>query len=265
MSRTANLAPLSWARLFLVVLLLAVLILRLAFGRAPDGSLLRVQDARVLIVALDASYPPFETTDGMGKFSGFDVDVAREIAARLGVDVQFANIAFDSLYDALAGRRADVVISGLRYEAERTRDVIYTPSYFDAGQTLIVRAADAAQKPADLAGQTVAVERASEADVAAHKLAARVAGLRVHGYETSEAALRALNDGAEDALATDHVSALAMVKGQAGLRLLLPPFAPDPLVIAGHAEDRTLMTEINRIVKVMHDDGALARLVAQSF
>lgn len=259
-----RLSPFLIPRLILAVLLLLLLIVRVGGSLAPDTSLQRVQQAGVLVVALDASYPPFETTDGLGDFSGFDVELSRAIAKRLGVGVRFANISFDSLYDALAAGKADVIISGMRYEAERTRDVIYSASYFDAGQTLIVRAGDGIGRAADLAGRSVGVETASEADVEAQKLARKTAGMAVKQYETPEAALAALLSGALAAVATDRVTALTLVKGQAGLRLL-PPFAADPLLIAGDIQDRRLMNEIGRILKQLQDDGTLARLADESF
>jgi len=252
-------------RWLLVFALLIVLALRLGLGGEQDTSLRRVQQAGVLVVALDASYPPFETTDGRGNFGGFDVALGREIARRLGVQAQFANISFDNLYDALAGGKADVVISGLRYEAERTRDVIYTTPYFDAGQVFIVRSGDSAGKPADLAGRRVAVETASETEVELQKLRAKLTGLQIRGYETREDGLTALRRNEVDALATDRVSALSMIKNQTDVRLILPPFAPDLLVAAGNIRDRTLMNEINRILRALRDEGIIARLEAQSF
>lgn len=264
MNRLLQRAPPHYPRL-LAALLLALFILRIALGGEEDASLQRVQQAGVLIVAFDASYPPFETTDGQGNFSGFDAGLAQEIARRLGVQAQFANISFDSLYDALTGRKADVVISGLRYEAERTRDVFYTISYFDAGQALVVRAASPISKTADLAGRRVAVELASEGEIEAQKLAAKTAGMQLQEYANPADELVALRDGAVDALVTDHVTALEMIKNQADLRLLAPPFAPDPLVVAGHIEDRTLMSEVNRIIKALRDDGTLERLAQQWF
>jgi ABC-type amino acid transport substrate-binding protein len=250
-------------RAIVVALLLLVLAVRLAGHARPDGSLQRVQQAGVLVVALDASYPPFETTDGQGNFGGFDADLARAIASGLGVKVQFADISFDSLYDALAAHKADVVISGLRYEAERTRDVMYTAPYFDAGQVIVVRASDAFAKPADLAGRRVGVETASEGDVEARKLAAKVAGMQLVSYDSPDEAMAALQSRAVDGAVTDYVTALELTKSQDGLRIMLPPFAPDPLVIAGRAGDRTLMAEIGRILKGLQADGTLSRLTDQ--
>lgn len=257
-------APPHYPRL-LAALLLALFILRIALGGEEDASLQRVQQAGVLVVAFDASYPPFETTDGQGNYSGFDAGLAREIASRLGVQVQFANISFDSLYDTLTGRKADVVVSGLRYEAERTRDVFYTISYFDAGQALVVCSASTLTKPADMAGRRVAVELASEGEVEAKKLAAKTVGMQLQQCSTPEDELVALRRGAVDALVTDHVTALEMIEDQADLRLLAPPFAPDPLVVAGHVDDRTLMSEVNRIIKALRDDGTLGWLAQQWF
>jgi polar amino acid transport system substrate-binding protein len=246
-------------------MLLVILIARLVIANQPDASLRRVQEAGVLVVAFDASYPPFETTDGQGNFGGFDADLGREIARRLGVEVRFANIAFDNLYDAQFNRLCDVIISGLRYEAERTRDVIYSVPYFDAGPVFVVRAGDPASKSSDMAGRRVGVETASEADVELRKLATRVSGMQIRGYETREDAVAAVRQGAADAAATDYVSALALIKGQPDLRVILPPFAADPLVIAGHSADRTLLNEINRLLRAMREDGTLAHLAQSAF
>ena len=73
-----------------------------------------------------------------GNFGGFDIDVAHAIAAELGVQARFDNLSYDTLYDALAVRRVDVLISMIVAEKERTMDVSYSPAYYDAGQVLVV-------------------------------------------------------------------------------------------------------------------------------
>lgn len=249
-------------------ILAAVLILLTVFlfSRAgQDQSLNRVRQAGVLVIALDASYPPFETTDGRGNYGGFDVDLGRLIAARLGVQAAFKNIAFDSLYDALFSRQADLLISGLHYEAERTRDVIYTVPYLDAGQVFIIRKEDSAAGNADMAGRRVAVETASEGDIAARKATDKFKGMTVQGYTSPEEMVQALVAGQADAAVSDYVSAMAALRQQPGLRLLLPPFSGDPLVAAGDARDSALMRQVSRIVKAARDDGTLSRLAEQWF
>lgn len=254
----------AWRRWLLVAALFGVLLVRIVLSNQPDGSLQRVQQADVLVVAFDASYPPFETTDGQGSFGGFDAEMARLLAARLGVQVRFANVSFDSLYDALFSRQCDLAISALRYEAERTRDVIYSTPYFDAGQVIVIPAGSSIAKAGDLAGRRVGVEHASEGDVELEKLAAKLGGVDRRPFAAREEALAALRAGEVEAAVTDHVSALEMRREVPSLRLVLPPFAPDPLVIAGHHQDRTLMREIERILRALRDEGEIERLVAQT-
>jgi polar amino acid transport system substrate-binding protein len=261
--------PLAKRRVLLGAAFVMILAAAAAFvllGRqGQDGSLERVQQSGRLVIALEASYPPFETTDGQGNYGGFDVELGREIARRLGVEPQFANIAFDSLYDALYSRKADVIISGLRYEAERTRDVLYSPPYLDAGQVVLVRSGDPITRAQGLAGRTVGVESASEGEVEASKLQRKTPGMRLRPFETPQLAAAALAAGDVDGVVTDYVTAAGIVKSAPGLHLLLPPFAADPLVIAGNIQDRRLMSEISRILSNLRAEGWLDQLAKSSF
>ncbi len=96
-------------------------------------------------VCTDPSWPPFEFIDERtGEIKGLDVDLASALAARLrpegpAIRAQIVPVGFDSLYDALLAGRCDAVLSALPYEAERTEDVAYAISYFNAGLVIVVR------------------------------------------------------------------------------------------------------------------------------
>ena len=126
----------------IILALGAVTLGQLTRGRGDDGTLEHVQATGELRVGLDASFPPFESLDANGNIVGFDPDLARAIAGKLGAEPVFVNIGFDGLYDALLADRVDVIISGLPYDPRRTQDVIYSQPYFNAGQVLVVRADD---------------------------------------------------------------------------------------------------------------------------
>ena len=98
------------------------------------SGLAEIRQRGVLRVGLDASFPPFESLDEDGQVVGLDADIARAIADDLGVEVQFVNIGFDGLYDALLIKRVDVLLSGLPVDPYRTGDVAYSANYFNAGQ-----------------------------------------------------------------------------------------------------------------------------------
>ncbi len=152
------------------VLLITVAMLVTACAR-PEGSLSQVQARGVLRVGLDASFPPFESVTADGELQGLDVDLARLLAADLGLEPGFRNIAFDGLYDALSAGEVDIVISALPYDPLRTRDVAYGPAYFQDG--LVVIEGKAYIKPeTDTGSQVIAVEMGSEASLLARDLAA---------------------------------------------------------------------------------------------
>lgn len=134
-----------------------------------QSGLNEIQSRGVLRVGMDASFPPFELVTADGDIIGVDADIARAIAADLDVRVEFANIGFDGLYDALTVGRVDMVISGLPIDPFRTRDIAYSENYFNAGQMLATTRTDV-QTVADVSGKTVSVEWGSMADLAARKL-----------------------------------------------------------------------------------------------
>jgi ABC-type amino acid transport substrate-binding protein len=132
-----------------------------ACGRA-DTSLADVTRRGYLVVGMDASFPPFETVAADGSLEGLDVDLARLVAAQMGLAVQFRNVSFDGLYDALAAGQVDAIISAMPYDGLRTQDVRYTPAYFDDGLVPIGPPGEA-PLAADALRGTVAVEMGSEA------------------------------------------------------------------------------------------------------
>ncbi len=90
-------------------------------------------------VGLDPSFPPFEDLDENGAPVGFDVDLAHALAAQWGLEAEIVPIGFDSLVDALRAGRIDSVVSALPYDPRATRDVTFSPPYFEAGVMLAVR------------------------------------------------------------------------------------------------------------------------------
>ncbi len=242
-------------------LLLATCTLLLASCASADR-LDRILKAGVLRVGMDASYPPFEYVDGEGNLVGLDVDLGRELAARLGVQARFvANLSYDGLYDALTVDVVDVVISALYVDPTRMADFAYSRSYFNAGQVLVVRAgtADIAAM-GDLAGRTLAVEWGSEGDVVARQWARRLAGLTVLPCPTAEEALARVASGEADAALADHLSALAGMGQGLPLQIVGDPVTDELYAIAVRREDGALLRAVNGVLTAMEEDGSLPRL-----
>lgn len=93
-----------------------------------------------IVVAAEIGYPPFENyaSDGVTPV-GLDVDLADEIAALMGVKVEFVNTAFDGILDGLTIDKYDMVISAVTINAERSEQVDFSTPYIDNYQAIVVK------------------------------------------------------------------------------------------------------------------------------
>ncbi|MEY2969509.1 MAG: hypothetical protein RIQ64_2136 [Actinomycetota bacterium] len=116
-----------------------------------------------LTVCTDAPYPPFEFQDETtNEWTGFDMDVVREIAAGIGEGLELAVTVqpFDGIWLAPKAGTCDMVASAMTITEERQANALFTDGYFDADQSLLVRAEDedTLNSLEALAGKTIAVQ-----------------------------------------------------------------------------------------------------------
>ncbi|MBV9120006.1 MAG: transporter substrate-binding domain-containing protein [Chloroflexi bacterium] len=95
----------------------------------PDLSLLQVQQAGMLRVAVDASFPPFEAVGQSGQIEGTDVDLANRLATTLGVRLELVNVSSDGLKDAIVSGKADAIVSSFQAIPEWRKELMYSPPY----------------------------------------------------------------------------------------------------------------------------------------
>lgn len=121
----------------------------------PPGSV----KPRKLIVAMDATYPPFEVVDEKGEFSGVSVDLGRELGKHLGREVEFRNINFDGLIAALKSGSVDCIISSMTANDERRKSIDFSDPYVKTGLAILASAKSPVQSLEDLKapGRRVAV------------------------------------------------------------------------------------------------------------
>jgi polar amino acid transport system substrate-binding protein len=112
-----------------------------------------------LVVCIDIPYPPQEFFDEQGNPTGSDVDIAAEIANRLGLEMQVENSVFDTIILALTGGKCDMILSAQNITDERLGSVDMLP-YFQAGQAFVVAKGnpEGISEPMDLCGQKIAAE-----------------------------------------------------------------------------------------------------------
>lgn len=263
-------------RLFAIAGVVAILLLAGAASAAfshfyhppavVDKHLDSIRQRGVLIVGTDASYPPFAYVDG-GQYKGFDVEMARRLAERLGVKVEFVNISYDGLYDALKTDRVDIVVSAMSPIPELMKDFAYSAPYLDAGQVLVVRSGETEIRTvSDLAGRTTGVELGSLADTEARQLATTINGMKLQSvYQLPGDALQALSMGRIDAVITDRVSAMAFTRLHQDVKILSTPVTSEPYVVVMKADAPKLLGEVNSAISAFGAEGVLAQLEKEYF
>ena len=108
---------------------------------AGDGDLLdKIQQAGVMIVGTEGTYSPNSYHDENGDLVGFDVDVARGVAEHLGVEIQFVEAEWDSLFASMDSGRIDLVVNEVEASEERRQKYDFSEPYTYVHGALLVGA-----------------------------------------------------------------------------------------------------------------------------
>jgi len=247
----------------IVVARLALALLLLCACSGPRAHpLKRIQSSGTLRVALDPSFPPFEFVDGEGQVAGLDVELAQAIAARLGVEAHFVTTGYDALYDALTVGRADVIISALYPDPARMQTFTFSPSYFNAGEVLVVREDSPIAGVTDLAGKQVALVFGTEAHMVALRWEKTMPTppILLTG-DTPETITSVLAADIVDAIILDNVTAQIASANTPGLRVLPARITDEPYTIAARKEDAKIVEVIGVILEEMQASGELDALI----
>lgn len=112
-----------------------------------------------LVAATSPDFPPFESLDKAGNVIGWDIDVAKALAEKLGVELEIQKMEFDAVLSSVAAGKVHIGMAGISNTAKRDESVDFSLNVFDSSQMIIVRADNTSiNGPMDLAGKTVAVQ-----------------------------------------------------------------------------------------------------------
>jgi ABC-type amino acid transport substrate-binding protein len=229
-------------------------------GRAPaaDSVAADVAKSGTLIVAVDGDYPPQSSIDPETKEpKGFDVDVARELATRLGLKIEFVNPNWDAIAAGLKTGRFHAAFSSIPITAAAKPAETFTAPY--AYLTAIpVSPAKGAKitSAADLKGMTVAAPALS----AYAAFLQGLGGVQVKVYPTDVGAIPDLREGIVDALLTSETDAAAIVVTEKTMRAGDTPIFYQPLGGALRKGETDLTTIFDKTLGEMRDDGTLSKI-----
>ena len=233
----------------------------------PDGEL---YTAGTLTIGSDVSYPPQEYfPEGSQTATGFDVDLGKALADKMGLKFAVVNQVFAGIIPGLSGKKFDVIISAMTINADRQKVVDFIP-YFNAGESFVVaqNATKLPTKLADLCGLTVAVEAATaELDEAngLNKSGAICASnhIKLQTFQIDTDALAQLKKGAVDVHFTDSPVAGYEISHQSGLKISGGVIEVAPEGIAVRKGDAAIEDPLKAAFTALEDDGTYDRLLTK--
>ena len=261
----------------LLLLLAATLLPGCAEDSASQGDLLdRVLAAGKIVVSADANYPPQSFLDGQGELDGFDVDVAREVARRLGVRAEFVTPDWELIAAGSWCGRWDLSIGSMCPTEARAEVLWFTRPYYCTPASFAIHKDNQTLKtPADLVGKQVGAGVASTYEVylrgeltllGAELLYEPPRNVVVKTYSTDSEAVEdlALGDGVRlDAVMTAQPTLKNAMDSGRAIRFLGGAAYCEPLAFAldkCRGSSAKMLARLNEIIAQMHKDGTLREL-----
>ena len=242
---------------------------------AAGDMLASICESGTLRVATDPQYPPASSLDETtGEWEGFDVATAEELAARLGVEVEWATPGWDVITAGRWNDRWDVSVGSMTITPERAEVLDFTEPYYYTPAQLAVHADNTdITAPADLTGKNVGVGIATTyesylegtLEIPDYPIDFQVTGAEIVTYKTDRLAIDDLALGDCERLCAAF-SAVPILQGaiDAGkeIKLMGEPIYNEPLAVAvdksAPLDDASLVAALDELIAEMHEDGTLS-------
>ena len=239
-------------------------------GEALD----RIMSTQTLKIATDAEWPPQSFINDDNEMDGFDVDIAKEIASRLGVEAEFVTPAWDVITSGGWAGRWDISVGSMTPTTARAEVLDFPAVYYYTPASFVVHTDSPHQSVSDLNGKNVGTGTGSTFELyLEHDLSIDAEGVptfeyqvtpgQIVSYETSSIALDdlKLGDGVRmHAVLTSLPTALEAISNGYPLRVLGDPVFYEPLSAATDRGDAELNAKIADAVESMRADGTLAAI-----
>ena len=253
---------------FFALLLALVLTMSLAACGGGDkgaGSALKTVEEGKLHMATNAAFPPYEMLTDDGGFEGIDVEVAAEIAKKLGLELVVDDQDFTAAITAAGNGQSDIVMAGLTVNEERKATLDFTESYATGVQVVIVREDSPAVQSIDDLDSAVMIgtQKGTTGYIYASDTPENggYGEDRVIGYDNGAVAVEALKGGQIDCVIIDNEPAKAYVAANEGLALLEGTWVTEDYAIGVKKGNTELLNAVNGALKELIADGTVQRII----
>lgn len=242
------------------------------------ATLNRVLEKKAMVVATNSGWPPQSYLDDNNEMVGFDIDVSREIAKRLGVEVSFETPDWATLTGGRWQGRYDLGVGSVTPTKARAQVIDFVGIYYFSPYVYVLHKDSTAKSVDDLKGKVIGVETATTSeDFINRKLEIDAPGLPPIEYKLEPGEVRTfadsmlpfddlrLGDGVRlDAVIAPEQTALNAIKNGYPLRVLDGDYAfREPLVVIAEKVDPEWTAKVGGIIEEMKKDGTLATLTTK--
>lgn len=235
--------------------------------KKSDNSLKEVQDKGTLILGLDDSFPPMGYRDENGKIVGFDIDLAKEVAKRMDVELKLQPISWDAKVLELDGGSIDMIWNGLSITPEREKEMLFSKPYLNNKQIIVVAKDSKIKTKKDLADKKVGVQLDSSGQTALEADTKIADSLKeMVKFDTYTLGMMDLKKGGLDAVVVDEVlGRYVIAQDENAYKVLDEDFGSESYGIGFRKKDQTLRDEVQKTIDAMIKDGTAAKISEKWF
>ncbi len=229
-------------------------------GKKSTLDYTELKERGYIVMGLDDTFAPMGFKDETGELQGFDIDLAKEVANIIDVEIRFQAIDWEMKEEELRQGNIDMIWNGYSITESRKEKVLFSDSYLTNKQIIVVLSDSTIETKKDLAGKSVAVQKQSsalEALKSDEELYAKLSGGNAIEFDTNNEALQDLEIGRVDAVVADEVLARYYInlKGEDKFRVLNDDFGSEEYAIGLRKDAYELKEAIDNALSTLKSNG----------
>ena len=235
---------------------------------APAAATPAAAPAKVYVVGVEPAYAPFEAEDANKNVAGFDIDIMRAVAQKIGIEVKFVPTPFEGIFNFLAQGDRDLLISAITITDERKQTVDFSTPYFEASQLIAVQTGNTGvSKFDDLKNLKIGVQSSTTGDEIVQGLVGKN-NPNIKRFESTPLALKELENGGVDAVVADDGVVKNYIANNPNQKLRTvsdSDFPKEYYGIAVRKGNAELLAKINQGLSAIKADGTFDKISTQYF
>lgn len=229
-----------------------------------SGGLTQKKD--VLMVGVEIGYPPMEYYDNNGNPTGFDISMTKAIGEKLGLEIEFVDIAWDAIFASLDAKRYDCIISSVTITPERIEKYNVSKPYIQNTLAIVLprNSRRRVTSPADLGGLSVAFQEATTSEFIMEDLAKEGLRFTPYAYDKVMYCFDELRLGRVDAIMTDLVVAYEYLTRSDFFEIVWQG-GEEEFGIIVRKENDSLAEKINNALDELFEEGVMLKISQEFF